>query len=55
MGLDLVIRNARIAGRESETFDIGILNGRFTAIETSLPASPNEIDAAGRQIGRAHV
>jgi len=55
VGLDLVIRNARIAGRESETFDIGILNGRFTAIETSLPASPNEIDAAGRLLSPGFV
>lgn len=55
MGLDLVIRNARIAGCETEPIDIGILGGRFVAIQQSLPSSLCEIDAAGRLLAPGFV
>ena len=37
MTFDLVLRNARIAGTEDRTVDIGIRDGRFAAIEVILP------------------
>ena len=37
MTFDLVFRNARISGSEDRTVDIGIRDGRFAAIEVTLP------------------
>ncbi|UGV28171.1 amidohydrolase [Rhodopseudomonas boonkerdii] len=37
MTFDLVLRNARIADRPGGSFDIGIRDGRFAAIEVGLP------------------
>ena len=49
--MDLILRNARIAGRDSGTsFDIGIANGRIAAIESALPAEASEIDLHGRLV-----
>lgn len=47
-GLDLVVRNARVA-TASDTFDadIGIVDGRIVQLGTGLPAGVREIDAAG--------
>src|ERR1700677_1410466 len=51
MTFDLVVRNARIAGNEDHTVDIGIHGGRFTAIEAKLPESDGPTqDLAGRLV-----
>jgi cytosine deaminase len=47
--MDLIIRNARIAGRQpQELMDIGIAEGRFVAIEPRLSADAEMYDAEGR-------
>lgn len=48
--MDLIIRNARLAERPSDspTVDIGIENGRIAAIEPRLAADGAAFDAAGR-------
>jgi cytosine deaminase len=47
--MDLIICNARLAGRQShELMDIGIAEGRFTAIEPGLSAEAEVYDAEGR-------
>lgn len=50
-GLDLVVRNARVA-TASDTFhcDIGIRGGRIALLGEALPAGQREIDAAGRTV-----
>ena len=55
MGFDLLIRNARIAERESEIVDIGILDGCFAAIQQSLPSSGHEIDIGGQLVAPGFV
>lgn len=46
--MDLIIRNARLRGRE-ELADIGIKQGKIAAVETKIPAKgKEEIDARGR-------
>ena len=47
---DLVLRNARIAGREHDVVDIGVRDGRIAAIAAALPAAPLEEDAGGRLV-----
>jgi cytosine deaminase len=49
--MDLILRNARIAGRDSEvSFDIGIANGRIAAIQSALAAEGRELDLHGRLV-----
>ncbi len=49
--MDLILRNARIAGRpDGAAADIGIENGRIAAIEPKLAAGGREIDLRGRMI-----
>ena len=51
--MDLVIRNARL-DRTGEAVEIGIKNGRISAVEPSgLPAGHQEIDAGGGMISPA--
>ncbi|TCT03905.1 amidohydrolase family protein [Aquabacter spiritensis] len=50
MSLDHIFRNARIAGREAETCDIGIKDGRFAAIEVTLEADAPSEDLGGRLV-----
>ena len=45
--MDLVIRNARLADRPTESLDIGIENGRIAAIGKGLPAVAATYDAEG--------
>ena len=45
--MDLVIRNARLAGRGAEPLEIGIENGRIAAIGHNLPAAAETYDANG--------
>ncbi len=47
--MDLILRNARIAGQEDRPpADIGIERGRIAAIEPGLAAEGEEIDVRGR-------
>ena len=46
--MDLIIRNARFAGRPAEVMDIGIARGRIVAIEPGLSADADIYDAKGR-------
>jgi len=49
--MDLILRNARIADRNAgTTFDIGITDGRITAIEPKLAAESREMDLGGRLV-----
>ncbi len=50
MSLDHIFRNARIAGRESESVDIGIKDGRFAAIAVGLEADGPSEDLGGRLV-----
>ena len=47
---DLVLRNARIAGRERDLVDIGIKDGRIGAIGTALPSAASEQDCGRRLV-----
>lgn len=58
--MDLVLRNARILGRDAaDTFDIGIAAGRIDAIESHLAADPasiaQSIDLHGRLVAPSFV
>jgi cytosine deaminase len=46
--MDLIIRNARLAGRPDETIDIGIERGRITTLADGLSADARIYDAQGR-------
>ncbi len=49
--MDLILRNARIAGRDATaTFDIGIAQGRIAAVEPSLSAEGEAIDLHGQLV-----
>ena len=54
--MDLILRNARIAGGESgPPADIGIEDGRIAAIEVGLAAEGEEIDAGGRLVSPGFI
>ena len=54
--MDLILRNSRVAGRETEgPLDIGIQGGRIAAIRPALAADGKEIDAAGRLVGPGFI
>ncbi len=54
--IDLIIRNARIAGRPDDVpVDIGVDRGKIVAIQPTLAASGLEIDAAGRLVSPGFV
>ena len=54
--MDLILRNARIAGRENEPpADIGIEGGRVAAIEPGLAAEGDEIDVGGRLVSSGFI
>ena len=46
--MDLILRNARVVGKESITTDIGIDKGRIVAMEAPLLAEGEELDLGGR-------
>lgn len=47
--MDLILRNARLTSRPSQTlFDVGIEGGQIAAIEPTLPAEGKETDVQGR-------
>ena len=48
--MDLILRNARIAGRNGRTVDIGIDGGNIAAIEPKLSAEGREMDLEGRLV-----
>ncbi len=52
MALDLILRNARIAGEAADAppTDIGIENGSIAAMDRGLTAEGQEIDLAGRMV-----
>ena len=50
MDFDHIFRNARIAGREESTVDIGISHGRFAAIEDNLVSDAPAEDLGGRLV-----
>ena len=54
--MELILRNARIAGQESRALlDIRIEGGRIAAIESGLSAEGPEIDVAGNLVGPGFV
>jgi cytosine deaminase len=50
MTFDLLLRRARIAGREDQLVDIGIQAGRFQAIEVGLESEGPALDCDGRLV-----
>jgi cytosine/creatinine deaminase len=50
MSLDLVLRNACIAGREPQLLDIGIAGGRIAALEPGIAAAARTEDVGGRLV-----
>ena len=48
--MDLILRNARVVGREGVTADIGIDKGRVVAIEPQLAAEGEALDLGGRLV-----
>ena len=54
--MDLILRNALIAGAENEPpVDIGIEGGRVAAIESGLAAEGEEIDVGGRLVSPGFI
>ena len=47
---DLILRNARISGREPQTFDIAIADGRIGAIADGIAANAPAEDLGGRLV-----
>jgi len=50
MALDLILRDARIAGREGETLDIGIAEGRIAALAPHLESEAPSEQLDGRLV-----
>jgi cytosine deaminase len=48
--MDLILRNARVAGNESVTTDIGIDKGRIAVIQPRLAAEGETLDLGGRLV-----
>jgi cytosine deaminase len=54
--MDLILRNARIVGRDAAaTFDIGIAGGRIAAIEPRLAAQARSMDLGGRLVSPGFI
>ncbi len=54
--MDLILRNARVAGQEDRPpVDIGIERGRIAAIEPGLAADGEEIDVRGRLVSPGFI
>jgi cytosine deaminase len=54
--MDLILRNALIAGTENEPpVDIGIEGGRIAAVEAGLAAEGEEIDVGGRLVSPGFI
>ena len=53
--MDLILRNARLAGEDRRSADIGIENGKIVAIEPHLRAQAEIIDLAGRLVSPGFV
>src|SRR5215204_4786783 len=53
--MDLILRNARIIGRDGATFDIGIERERIAAIEPRLAAEGRQIDLEGRLVSPGFI
>jgi cytosine/creatinine deaminase len=53
--MDLILRNARIIGRNGATFDVGIDRERIAAIEPRLAAQGAEIDLEGRLVSPGFI
>jgi cytosine/creatinine deaminase len=50
MAFDLILRNACVAGREPQTFDVGIADGRVAALESRIEADAPVEDVGGRLV-----
>jgi cytosine deaminase len=50
MALDLILRNACIAGREPQTFDIAVAGGRIVEVASNIAADAPKEDIAGRLV-----
>ena len=53
--MDLILRNARLAGEDRRSADIGIENGKIVAIGPHLRAQAEIIDLAGRLVSPGFV
>ena len=53
--MDLVLKNARLAGKDRRIADIGIENGKIVAIEPNLRAEAETINLGGRLVSAGFV
>jgi cytosine deaminase len=53
--MDLIVRNAAIAGRDGTTVDIGIAGERIVALEPALAAEGQQLDVGGRFVSSGLV
>jgi len=53
--MDLILRNAALAGGESRPLDIGIAEGRIQAIEAGLAAEGETLDLQGRLLSPGFI
>ena len=54
--MDLILRNARVVGRDDNTpVDIGIEQSRIAVIESRLAAEGHEIDLQGRLVAPGFI
>ena len=53
--MDLILRNARLAGEDRRSADIGIENGKIVALEPHLRVEAEIIDLAGRLVSAGFV
>jgi cytosine/creatinine deaminase len=53
--MDLILRNARLAGESRRSTDIGIENGKIAVLEPNLRAEAETIDLAGRLVSAGFV
>ena len=53
--MDLIIRNARVLGREQQLVDIGVAAGRIATIAPGLAADGETVDAGGRLLSPGFI
>ena len=48
--MELIVKNARIAGGDGTLIDIGVAGGRIVALQPALAAEGREVDVRGRLV-----
>ncbi|MDP7344130.1 MAG: amidohydrolase, partial [Alphaproteobacteria bacterium] len=53
--MDLILKNAVLAGGDGRTLDVGIADGRIKAIEAGLAAEGETLDLNGRLLSPGFI